>query len=83
MSKVLSIFGATGAQGGALLSHVLSSPRLSKLYRVRAITRDVSKPAAKKLEQQSVEVVQVYGFLLGSSVIRRPTDPCLGRHGRS
>lgn len=59
MSKLLSVFGATGQQGGSLIEYCLGHPELSKIYRLRAITRDVSKPAAQKLKGKGVEVVAV------------------------
>jgi uncharacterized protein YbjT (DUF2867 family) len=43
MSKLLTVFGATGQQGGSLIAYVLNHPTLSKLYHLRGITRDVSK----------------------------------------
>jgi len=58
MSKVLVVFGATGQQGGSVVNYVINDPELSKQYRVRAITRNPSKPAAKALEDKGVEVVQ-------------------------
>ncbi|KAI9754394.1 MAG: hypothetical protein M4579_004732 [Chaenotheca gracillima] len=57
MSKVLVIFGATGQQGGSLVDYVLNDPTLSKEFKVRAVTRDVSKPAAQALSKKGVEVV--------------------------
>ncbi len=59
MSKLLTVVGATGAQGGALIAHVLKHPKLSKIYKLRGITRDITKPAAIALEEEGVEVVQV------------------------
>ncbi|KAK4502017.1 hypothetical protein PRZ48_007828 [Zasmidium cellare] len=57
MSKILTVFGATGRQGGSVINHVLAHPDLSKLYQIRAITRDVTKPAALGLKGKGVEVV--------------------------
>ena len=57
MSKVLAIFGATGHQGGSLLNYVLNDPELSKTYKIRAITRDVSSDKVEHLREK-VEVVQ-------------------------
>ncbi|KAJ6779891.1 hypothetical protein PWT90_08663 [Aphanocladium album] len=57
MSQVLTVFGATGKQGGSVIRAVLADPVLSKQYKVRGITRDASKPAAKALADQGVEVV--------------------------
>ena len=65
MSKVLTVFGATGLQGGSVVDYVLQHPELSKTYRLRGITRDVSKPAAAALKEKGVEVVKV-GTLLFS-----------------
>lgn len=46
MAKVLTVFGATGQQGGSVVEYVLNDPELFKKYKVRAITRDLIKPAA-------------------------------------
>lgn len=60
MSKLLTVFGATGNQGGSVIRTVLGHPQLSKQFRIRAITRDPSKPSGKALADQGVEVVKVY-----------------------
>ena len=57
MSKTLVIYGATGQQGGSVAHYVLDDPTLSKDYKVRAVTRDVSKPAAQALKSKGAEVV--------------------------
>lgn len=59
MTKLFVIFGATGQQGGSLLTYMLNHPEFSKAYHFRAITRDASKPAAEELGEKGVEVVQV------------------------
>ncbi|CAI4218430.1 unnamed protein product [Parascedosporium putredinis] len=51
------IFGATGQQGGALVTYLLNHPVFSKEYRLRGVTRDSSKPGAQELAKRSVEVV--------------------------
>ena len=58
MSKILTVFGATGQQGGSVVEYVINDPELSKQYKVRAITRDLTKPAAQALQQKGVEVVK-------------------------
>lgn len=58
MSKLLVVFGATGQQGGSVVEQVLNDPELSKLYKVRGVTRDPSKPAAQALQQKGAEVVK-------------------------
>ncbi|KAF1992516.1 NAD(P)-binding protein [Aulographum hederae CBS 113979] len=58
MSKLFVVFGATGQQGGSAIDFVLNDAELSKKFKIRAITRDISKPAAKELEKKGVEVVR-------------------------
>jgi len=60
MSKLLTVFGATGLQGSSLISHVLQHPQLSTVYRVRGITRDETKAAAVALRGRGVEIVKVF-----------------------
>ncbi|KAL4881045.1 hypothetical protein BJY04DRAFT_218562 [Aspergillus karnatakaensis] len=57
MSKLLTVFGATGHQGSSVIRTVLSDPALSREFKIRGITRDVTKPDAKALADQGVEVV--------------------------
>ncbi|OIW30142.1 NAD(P)-binding protein [Coniochaeta ligniaria NRRL 30616] len=57
MSKILAVFGATGNQGGSLVTYVLNDPELSKEYSVRAITRDVNSEKSKQLKESGAEVV--------------------------
>lgn len=59
MAEVLTVFGATGNQGGSVIKRVLEHQQLSKRYKIRGITRDVSKPAAKELVSKGVEMVSV------------------------
>ena len=47
------MLGATGQQGGSVVSHLLSSG----LYRVRGVTRDPSSAASVSLKKRGVEVV--------------------------
>lgn len=56
--KLLTVFGATGAQGGNLIVYILGHPRLSAELQLRGVTRDVTKPAAVALTNKGVEVVQ-------------------------
>ncbi|GAA5854797.1 hypothetical protein JCM9279_000949 [Rhodotorula babjevae] len=51
---VVVIIGATGAQGGSVISHLIKS---DKDYQLVGVTRDSSKPAAKALADQGVKVV--------------------------
>jgi len=86
MPKLLVIFGATGQQGGSVLSHVLNDPVLSKLYTIRAITRDTSSPSAQALAAKNIEVVQadlespssLSSALKGAHTIFALTSPTFG-----
>lgn len=57
MSKLLVIFGITGQQGGSVANTVLSDPQLSKEFKIRGLTRDVSKPNAQDLAKRGIEMV--------------------------
>ncbi|WP_242083462.1 NmrA/HSCARG family protein [Aestuariivivens sediminis] len=54
--KIITVFGATGAQGGGLVSAILNDKQSA--YSVRAVTRDVHSEKAKALEQMGAEVVE-------------------------
>ena len=51
---LIAVVGATGQQGGSVVRHLVHS----QLYRVRAITRKPSSPAAVALAEAGVEVVR-------------------------
>jgi ornithine cyclodeaminase/alanine dehydrogenase-like protein (mu-crystallin family) len=57
MSKIFTVFGATGNQGGSVVNHILAHPELSKQYKIRAITRDPSSKKGQALEARGAEVV--------------------------
>ncbi|EHK42422.1 hypothetical protein TRIATDRAFT_149983 [Trichoderma atroviride IMI 206040] len=57
MPKLLTIFGATGKQGGSIIEAVLSDASLKEEFTIRGVTRDASKPAAQALAAKGVEVV--------------------------
>ena len=59
MSKLITVFGATGNQGGSVIKHLLADATISKTFKIRGITRDVSKPAAQALSKQGVELKSV------------------------
>jgi uncharacterized protein YbjT (DUF2867 family) len=48
--------GATGNQGGSVIRYLANSP---KSYRIRALTRDATKPKAKELASLGAEVYSV------------------------
>lgn len=53
--KIITVFGATGAQGGGLVRAILDDK--DGAYSVRAVTRDTSSDKAKALTAQGAEVV--------------------------
>lgn len=59
MSKTITVFGATGQQGGSVIRTILQDGTLSKAFKIRGVTRDTAKPVAQALEKQGVEVVSV------------------------
>ena len=62
MSKLITVFGATGNQGGSVIKHILADSTLSKTFKIRGITRDTSKPAAQALAKQGVELKSVRNY---------------------
>lgn len=59
MSKIFTVWGATGNQGGSVIEAILADPILSKEFKIRGITRDAKKPAALALAAKGVEIVEV------------------------
>ena len=57
--KILVVFGATGAQGGSVVRSVLADPKAANEFHIRAVTRDPTKPTAKKLADQGAELISV------------------------
>ncbi|KAK3393940.1 NmrA-like family-domain-containing protein [Podospora didyma] len=55
--KIITVFGATGAQGGSVADTFLTDLRLKDDWTVRAVTRDTTKESSKKLEAKGAEVV--------------------------
>ena len=53
--KIITVFGATGAQGGGLVHSILNDA--GSEFAVRAVTRDPSSDKSKELEQLGAEVV--------------------------
>ncbi|KAL1669407.1 hypothetical protein GGF50DRAFT_110379 [Schizophyllum commune] len=54
MSRIATVFGATGKQGSSVVRALLADGT----FKPRAVTRDPNSPAAKKLVEQGAEVVQ-------------------------
>lgn len=53
MSRLLTVIGATGAQGGSVVAAALKSGA----YKVRGVTRNVDGAASKALKSKGVEMV--------------------------
>ncbi|EGC39511.1 hypothetical protein DICPUDRAFT_26791 [Dictyostelium purpureum] len=54
MSKIVSVFGATGSQGGAVVNSLLKDGT----FKVRALTRNTQSQSAKHLKSLGCEVVK-------------------------
>jgi uncharacterized protein YbjT (DUF2867 family) len=63
MTKLITVFGSTGNQGGSVVRAILNHPELSKEWKIRGITRNASKPDAQALVAQGVEMVSVCSYL--------------------
>lgn len=57
-SKLLTVFGATGNQGGSVIATVLSTASLKSKYALRGISQDPTKGSAAALADRGVEMVQ-------------------------
>lgn len=69
--RTILVTGATGQQGGAAARYLLASG-----WRVRGLTRDVSKPAAQQLASAGVELVQ--GDLADNAVLQQAVRDVYG-----
>jgi uncharacterized protein YbjT (DUF2867 family) len=57
MAKVLVVIGATGVQGGSVVSHFLSLSSERQSFRIRGLTREQSSAKAQELANKGVEIV--------------------------
>ncbi|KAI9044486.1 NmrA/HSCARG family protein [Aspergillus affinis] len=55
MSKILTVFGATGNQGDSVIKAILADSVLSKEFKIRGITHDPSKSSSQKLAAAGVD----------------------------
>lgn len=55
-NKIITVFGATGAQGGGLVRAILTDSNSE--YSVRAVTRDANSDKSKKVLQMGADVVE-------------------------
>lgn len=56
--KLLTVFGATGNQGGSVIDAVLERPELQEKYSLRGITRDPASSKSQALSDKGVEMVR-------------------------
>jgi uncharacterized protein YbjT (DUF2867 family) len=59
MSKILTVFGATGSQGGSVIKSIREHTILSHMYTLRGVTRSLTHAASKRLILEGVDMVQV------------------------
>jgi saccharopine dehydrogenase-like NADP-dependent oxidoreductase len=55
-NRAILVTGATGKQGGAVINTLLSSGAID--ITILALTRDAKSPAAIKLEERGIKIVQ-------------------------
>ncbi len=72
--KIITVFGATGAQGGGLVRAIANDP--DSEFTARAVTRDPNSDKAKELASLGVEVV--YGDLADAASVH---DALKGAYG--
>ncbi|EON68708.1 hypothetical protein W97_07966 [Coniosporium apollinis CBS 100218] len=58
--KLITVFGATGSQGGAVVRSLLQNKNAA--FKVRGTTRNTDSKAAKALSSLGVEVIKADGF---------------------
>lgn len=59
--KLITVFGATGSQGGSVVQSLLQNK--SQSFRIRGITRNPESEKAKALAEHGVEVVKADGLV--------------------
>ena len=69
--RTVLVTGATGKQGGAVARHLLRTD-----FKVRALTRDPKKPAARDLDKEGAEVVE--GDLNDRSLLENAVEGVYG-----
>lgn len=76
--KIITVFGATGKQGGSIVRTFLNDAKLKDTWAIRGVSRSVEGEGAKKLSAQGVEVVAV-SLTSISYQPRSRTNTCTGR----
>jgi uncharacterized protein YbjT (DUF2867 family) len=55
--RLITVFGATGAQGSGVINTVLAVPSLKAKYSLRAVTRDPESAKSQALKERGVQLV--------------------------
>jgi uncharacterized protein YbjT (DUF2867 family) len=71
--KTIVVFGGTGGQGGSVVKTLLKDPKMMAEWKIKAVTRDVTKTAAKALAEKGVEMITV-STLRNCSITLASTD---------
>jgi uncharacterized protein YbjT (DUF2867 family) len=72
--KIITVFGATGAQGGGLVRAICNDPRSE--FTARAVTRDINSEKAKALAAAGAEVV--FGDLGNEASVHKALEGAYG-----
>ncbi len=72
--KIITVFGATGAQGGGLVRAITSDPQSE--FSVRAVTRDIHSDKAKELAALGAEIT--YGDLGDAASVHKALENAYG-----
>lgn len=74
--KIITVFGATGAQGGGLVRSILADKNSE--FSVRAVTRDVNSAKAKELGALGAELVE--GDVEDAASVQKAVDGAYGAY---
>ena len=74
--KIITVFGATGAQGGGLAQAIATDPNSE--FIARAVTRDPNSEKAKELSRLGAEVV--YGDLANEESVHKALEGAYGAY---
>lgn len=74
--KIITVFGATGAQGGGLVRAIMADPNSE--FSVRAVTRDPNNDKAKALAALGAEVVK--GDLADEASVHKALEGAYGAY---
>ncbi|CAN9110883.1 unnamed protein product [Alternaria alternata] len=80
MTKLITVFGSTGNQGGSVVRAILNHPQLSKEWKVRGVTRNPDKPDAQAMVAKGVEMVTYWEMASLAHEVqqgRNLTDACI------